>query len=73
MTKQDSLKKEGFFQNEYVGNFARVIAGKEIIFLNLILSIESGAFKICRLKYQFYYGVSKKIYFLKRYCSYHGA
>ena len=33
-TKQDSLKNF-FFQNEYVGGFARVIADKEIIFLNL--------------------------------------
>ena len=31
-----------FFQNEYVGDFARVIADKEIVFLNLISSIESG-------------------------------
>ena len=42
VTKQDRLKNGFFFQNEYVGDFARVIAGKEIIFLNLILSIESG-------------------------------
>ena len=27
--------KKNFFQNEYVGGFAKVIAGKEIIFLNL--------------------------------------
>ena len=39
VAKQDSLKNSFFFQNEYVSDFARVIAGKEIIFLNLI---ESG-------------------------------
>ena len=33
-------KKKFFFQNEHVGDFSRVIAGKEIIFLNLISSIE---------------------------------
>ena len=31
-----------FVQNEYVGDFARAIAGKEIVFLNLISTIESG-------------------------------
>ena len=31
-----------FVQNEYLGDFARVIAGKEIVFLILISSIESG-------------------------------
>ena len=31
-----------FFQNEYVGDFASVIDVKEIIFLNLFSSIESG-------------------------------
>ena len=42
MTKQNSVKDGVFFQNEYVGNFVRVIAGTEIILLNLIPSIESG-------------------------------
>ena len=40
--KTGQPKKCFFFQNEYVGDFATVIAGKEIIFLNLISSIESG-------------------------------
>ena len=51
-----------FFQNEYVGDFARVIAGQEIIFLNLISSIESGL-KICRIKYHIYDGVNKEAMF----------
>ena len=40
--KTGQPKKCFFFRNEYVGDFATVIAGKEIIFLNLISSIESG-------------------------------
>ena len=31
-----------FFQNEYAGDFARIIAGKETVLLNFISSIESG-------------------------------
>ena len=42
VTKQDNLKNVFFFQNEYVGDFASVIDVKEIIFLNLFSSIESG-------------------------------
>ena len=40
--KTGQPKKNFFFQNEYVGDFVRVIAGKEIIFLSFISSIESG-------------------------------
>ena len=42
VTKQDNLKNVFSFQNEYVGDFASVIDVKEIIFLNLFSSIESG-------------------------------
>ena len=42
VTKQNSVKDGVFFQNEYVGDFVRVIAGKEITFLNSIPIIESG-------------------------------
>ena len=40
--KTGQPKKCFFFQNEYVGDFASVIDVKEIIFLNLFSSIESG-------------------------------